>query len=264
MLPADVERATGRYLAVADRLLPGRIAGFYVVGSVALGAWRADRSDIDFIAVVEGDLPPRRLRALHALGNLTAAGRAVRRVDPAIPGTVNGAFIAVDDLGLPVTTIRPLGSHSGWTVKLGRGFEVNPVVWKVLRDSGVAVRGPEPALLGLDPEPGRLREWNLGQLRGHWRGWGEGLASGSVRRANPGRVLGPPRLHHTVVTGEVISKEAAAEYALDTFGSRWEPLMRAALAHRDGMPVAFAGLLRAAGEFTLEVLAEAESRSTVD
>ena len=34
------------------------------------------------------------------------------------------------------------------------GFDVNPVVWKVLADRGVAVRGPEPADLGLDPEPG--------------------------------------------------------------------------------------------------------------
>jgi hypothetical protein len=33
-------------------------------------------------------------------------------------------------------------------------------------------------------------------------------------------VLGPPRLHHTIATGEVISKEAAGEYALDVFPFR--------------------------------------------
>jgi hypothetical protein len=268
MLPREAERSIGRYLAVADRLVPRRITGFYVVGSAALGAWRPVRSDIDFIAVVDGVVSPHRLRALHVLGNLTAAARAVRRVDPAIPATVNGAFVAAADLTAPVTTIRPLASHSGRNFLLGRAFDVNPVMWKVLRDKGIAVRGPEPGLLGLDPEPRRLREWNLGQLRGHWRSWGERLLSGSVpskpfvapHRAVVARVLGPPRLHHTIVTGEVISKEAAGEYALETFGARWEPLIRSALAYRAGSSGVLAPgeVVRAAGEFTVEVVADAE------
>lgn len=75
-------------------------------------------------------------------------------------------------------------------------------------------------------------------------------------------MLGPPRLHHTIVTGEVISKEAAGEYALGTFGDRWEPLLRTALAHRAGRSGVMAPdeVIRAAGEFTLEVVSDAESR----
>ena len=42
-----------------------------------------------------------------------------------------------------------------------------------------------------------------------------------AHRAAVARVLGSPRLHRTVVTGEVISKETAGEYALDVFGDRW-------------------------------------------
>lgn len=82
-------------LREADRLLPGGIIGCYAVGSAALGAWLPGRSDIDFIAVVDGDISDResrRLRVLHAIGNATAAGRAVVRAVPTIPGTMNGAF----------------------------------------------------------------------------------------------------------------------------------------------------------------------------
>ncbi|MEU4805791.1 aminoglycoside adenylyltransferase domain-containing protein [Actinosynnema sp. NPDC023587] len=275
MLPHDAARATAHYLAVADRLLPKKITGFYVVGSAALGAWQPRCSDVDFIAVVAGGLDDgqvRRLRALHLLGNAPAAGRSIARIDPTLPGTVNGAFVSAADLAEPVTRIDPLASHSGWSFHRGRAFEVNPVVWKVLRDGGIALRGPAPAGLGLDPEPDRLRAWNLDQLRGHWRSWANRLLSGQPRRKPlvpahrlaVSRVLGPPRLHHTVVTGEVISKEAAAEYALDTFGHRWQPLVRAALAQRGGPPVpdppAPGDLLRLAGEFTLEVVADAERR----
>lgn len=278
VLQHDAARTVARYLAVADRLLPGRITGFYVVGSAALNAWRAGRSDIDFIAVVDGGLSDRevrRLRVLHVVGNVTAAGRALMRADPTVPGTMNGAFVSTGDLDKPVTQIRPLASHSGPSFKRDFGFDVNPVMWKVLQERGVAVRGPATHQLGLDPEPGRLRPWNLDQLRGYWRSWAEKSRSGKppskplvpAHRAAVSSVLSPPRLHHTIATGEVIAKESAGKYALDTFASCWHPLIRAALAYRTGEPgPAGSGLSipkpsevpRLASEFTFEVIADAD------
>ncbi|MEO3874722.1 aminoglycoside adenylyltransferase domain-containing protein [Nonomuraea sp. B12E4] len=278
MLPNDVARAVSRYLSVADRLLPGRICGFYVVGSVALGAWQAEGSDIDFVAAVDGDLGERamrRLALLHKVGNVPAAWGALVRARPAIPGTLNGVFVVASDLGKPVTHIRPVASHSGPSFKRGRGFEVNPVVWKVLLEKGVTVRGPAPDELGLDPEPGKLREWNLQQLHGHFAAWAGKALSGKpprkpllpAHRVAMSTMLSPPRLHHTVVTGEVVSKEAAAEYALDAFEARWHPLIRLALARRLGLsaPVgvdAFVADSRRlpglVGEFVLDVIASAD------
>ncbi|RVX45093.1 uncharacterized protein DUF4111 [Nonomuraea polychroma] len=276
MLPDDVARAVSHYLSVADRLLPERIRGFYVVGSVALRAWRKGRSDIDFVAVVDGDLAERdmrRLALLHKVGNLPAAWQALVRARPNIPGTLNGVFVAAGDLGKPVTQIRPLASHSGPRFRRRHGFEANPVVWKVLLEKGVTVRGPAPDDLGLDPEPGKLREWNLRQLHGYWATWADNALSGKPRRkpllpahrVAIAAALSPPRLHHTIVTGEVISKEAAAEYALGTFEARWHPLIRLALAHRLGVPASADAsvsdprrLPRLVGEFIRDVIASAD------
>ncbi|WP_020667524.1 hypothetical protein [Amycolatopsis nigrescens] len=276
MLPPAAARTVARYLTIADRLLPGKITGCYLVGSAALDAWSPRRSDLDFIAVVDGGLSAgelRRLRVLHAAGNAATFGQALKRAEPTIPGTMNGAFVSAGDLGEPVTRIRPLASHSGWSFKSGAGFDVNPVMWKVLRERGIAMRGPATDRLGLDPEPDLLREWNLGQLRGHWRSWAEKLLSGKpprkplvpAHRVAIARVLGPPRLHHTIVTGKVIAKEHAVEYALDTFAARWHPLLRTALADRTGEPAPGtrpepAALPRLAGEFTLELIADADRR----
>src|SRR6476469_9584330 len=101
-----MERIAGRYLAVADRLLPGRITGFYIVGSAALGAWRPGLSDIDFVAVLAGPptgRDPHRLRALRGRGTDATPGRAVLPPRPTMPGTMNGVFVTADDLGKPVT-----------------------------------------------------------------------------------------------------------------------------------------------------------------
>ncbi|MEU4509278.1 nucleotidyltransferase domain-containing protein [Nonomuraea wenchangensis] len=267
--PAGLSRAVEHYLSVADRLVPGLVTGCYVVGSAALGDWRPDMSDIDVVAVVgrpAGERELRRLSLLHKLGNLRATGRALARRRPHLPGTVNAVFVAAGDLGEPVTRIRPVASHSGPRFRRGQGFDVNPVMWKVLRERGIAVRGPAPATLGLDPEPSLLRSWTLDQLRGHWARYAARALSGrpprrrllSPYRLALGYALSPPRLHRTVTTGEVISKEAAGAYALDTFDARWHPLLQLALAHRRGVPgpaLDPSQVPRLTGEFIHEVIA---------
>lgn len=55
-------------IARLDRVVPGRIEGFYVVGSASMGAFRPGQSDLDFVAIVDGEFRSaelRRLRALH-------------------------------------------------------------------------------------------------------------------------------------------------------------------------------------------------------
>ncbi|GAA1522645.1 nucleotidyltransferase domain-containing protein [Brevibacterium permense] len=69
-LPPDAATAIRSYLRAADRVLPGGIIACAVTGSIALGAYRPGRSDIDLVAVIADewlDRPDliRRLRLLH-------------------------------------------------------------------------------------------------------------------------------------------------------------------------------------------------------
>lgn len=246
MLPPDVERAAHRYLRIADRLLPSRIVGFYIVGSVALGAYRPGRSDIDFVAVLDEPLDDRGIRRLRALqvasGGATGA-LGLTRGQP-LTGTMNGSFVTGTELRKPVSDIVPVASHTGHELHVGTAFDVNPVVWKVFAERGIAVRGPEPAELDLQPQPELLRQWNLDNLDSYWRGLGERLQSRPATRLMRLRprwwtawgVLGPPRLHCTIGTGAVIGKEEAGEYAREIFGAEWRPLIDEALAYWRGQP----------------------------
>ena len=272
-MDAVLDGAVRRYLTMADRLLPGRLEGLYVVGSAALGAFRPGRSDIDFVAVLSGPATSadvRRLRVLHATTAAGTAPRAVLRGQP-LTGACNGVFVRVDDLRPPVTAIRPLASHSGHQFWVGRGFDVNPVVWKNLAERGIAVRGPAPSELGLDCEPGRLRAWNLDNLDRYWSPWASTLLTAPTRTARfrprwttAWGVLGAPRLHHTIATREVISKEAAGNYALEVFDRSWHPIIREGLAYWLGQPAdpAFRAVRKRAqrtAEFVLEVVAAAHA-----
>lgn len=233
-VPDDVRRTVTRYLRDTDRVLPGRITGFYLIGSVALGAYRPGRSDIDFVAVVdaaEGNLlsaaEVRRLRAAQLASGLRTGPRALAHGHWMFPGTLNGAFVRAADVGRPVTAIEPLASQRGTVFRTGEAFDVNPVQWTTLARHGVTVRGPEPASLGLDPQPEVLRQWNLDNLASYWMPWAERTLRrpGPRWRAMPGwstswGVLGAPRLLHTIDTGDVISKEAAGERAKDVLDPR--------------------------------------------
>lgn len=239
MLPPPVQRAVDRYARLVDRIRPADVVGLYVIGSVALGAYRHGRSDIDVIAVVDGrDVDLRRLRAVQVASGVGTAPTALRRLDPSFPGTVNATYVRAADLTRPVSQIVPLATHVGVELKAGEG-DVNPVQWKVFAERGIAVRGPEPATLGLDPEADTLADWNRGNLRTYWQPWGERLqrhGPGLMQRYRPRwvtawGVLGAPRLHATITTGEVIAKEAAGEYALRTFDARWHPVIEEGLAY---------------------------------
>lgn len=280
-LPPPVEAAVGRYLALADRLLPQRVVGLHVVGSTALGAYREARSDIDVVVVLDRRLDGAELRRLRAL----IVGSGVRSAVPqllrgriSLPGVVNGTFVVTDDLTKPVTQIAPVASHAGHSISIGRAFDVNPVVWKTFADRGITVRGDDASTLGLDPEPEHLVAWNRTNLVAYWKPWAEAALAGQSRNGGGGvRValtprwlaawgaMGPARLHRTIATGEVISKEAAALYARDTFGSEHHPVIDEALAYWREEPSPDPSefptrrdLVRRTGALALEVIADAD------
>ena len=278
MVPPTVTETVNRYLAQVDQLLPGVITGFYLVGSVALGAYRESRSDIDFVAVSDRGLSGaelRRLRLHHARSGLHTTAVAIRQRRSPLTGTCNGVFIRAEDLSRPVTQITPVASHVAQNFSIGHaGSDVSPVAWKVLAERGLPIRGPGPASLSLDPQAELLRSWNLENLASYWRPWASMVMERSPflwfglrpRWSTAWGVLGAPRLHHTIATGEVISKEAAGEYALDVFPPRWHPLIEEALAYWRGVPYRHefsrAERARLTSEFVLEVAAAAQELPT--
>ena len=255
-------------MAQIDQLFPDVVTGFYLVGSVALDAYRPGRSDVDFVAVLERNLVPaelRRLRLQHARSGLHTGVAAMRHRRSPLTGTCNGVFIRAGEVAAPVSGIVPVASHVGHRFRVGAaGSDVSPVAWKVFAEHGIPLHGPEPSSLPLDPQPELLRSWNLQNLESYWRPWASAIERcPQVFWARPRYwtawgVLGAPRLHHTMVTGEVVSKEAAGEYALDVFPRRWHPLIADALAYWRSQPDQL-GLSpsergRLTGEFVFEVI----------
>src|SRR5205823_3299025 len=103
------------------------------------------------------------------------------------------------------------------------------------------------------------KDWS-GQVRG--RSWV--AAKGLLRHGAAWGVLGAPRLHATLATGEIFSKEQAAAYAMDVLPD-WRPLIQDSLTYWRGEPGSAAYMSpvrrrRLAADFVAAVVADAMTR----
>jgi hypothetical protein len=250
------------------------VAGFYLSGSVALGGYRPGRSDLDFVAVLDRRLSPgeiRSLRVLHATAGVANAARSTARGHAPTTGTCNGVFVEAGELVGPVDEIAPIASQTGTTFAVGTAHDVNPVMWKVLRDHGVVLRGTPPDRLGLDVRPDLVRAWTCANLDSYWRPWAHAARSrpGPSWRLRPRRltawgVLGVSRLHRTIATGEIVTKEAAGAHAIRSFAPVWHPLIDDALAYRHGLPTPLGGVAGGGAAAGAGAGARARARWTAD
>lgn len=261
-LPPAVAARVHSYLEEVDAALPGAVEGLYVVGSVALGAFRPGRSDIDFLAVLGRSLHDGELAVLRSIAHRrhrrAVVEAALRRRWPLV---ANGCFVPWAALEGPAIEAPVVAAHVAGEFSIGEGFDVNPVTWRILATRGIAVRGPAATTLPVVSDDDELREWNRENLGGYWRGW-----AASMRRANLARTrarlmhvaatwgsLGAPRLHATIATGAILTKEQAGEYAKDAFDAAWHPLLDRALAYwrgsRRALAIAPARQLRETADF---------------
>jgi aminoglycoside adenylyltransferase-like protein len=242
----EAERKASQYLAIADREFGDRLVGFYLIGSAAMGGFRPRQSDVDFVAVLDQALAGdcERVRKVQRRGLVRVAAHAATRAAPQ-SGACNGTYIQQSDLTRPVTEIVPIASHVGVFHGCGQGFDVNPVQWQTFLEHGVALRGAPASELGLQPQPELMRQWNLDNLNSYWKRVSEKAATGksshtvltTARWVTAWIVSGPARMHRTLTTGDIVSKEAACEYALEAFDTEWHPIIRDALGHlRRGKP----------------------------
>ncbi len=135
---------------------------------------------------------------------------------------IDGPYVAWGDLVVPAMAVqRPWVLDGEYHVD-GEAFEINPVTWFTLARYGVALRGIDPAAIGVSTDFAERRAWVAENVRTYWAGVGERLAAGladSDETTFGGEVLewvalGVARMLFTFETGDVASKSDAGRWAL--------------------------------------------------
>jgi hypothetical protein len=229
ILPTPVQAVVDDYLDIAGVEAPSLVEGLYLVGSVALGEFRPASSDIDFIAVTANRPDAAALAALERVHTRHYAHWRRPFFD--------GIYVIWNDLAGDPARLGPGPStHESRFHTDSRG-ERNPIAWHTLAQCGVCCYGPAIAALAVWHDPAVLVAWTNNNLDSYWRRLIDRDANLFTPSGLAGLrawsctwcVLGVSRLHYTLATGEITSKEGAGLYALATFPARWHGVINEAL-----------------------------------
>lgn len=235
ILHPSVRSVVDAYLALVDVEAPGLVQGLYLTGSMALSDFRPGASDVDFVAVTARACDAAAVAALARVH----ARLAVRFRRPFF----DGPYVTWDQLAHDPLDAAP-GPHAHEHRLEAQAInERHPVTWHTLAHHGIAVRGPQRQELNIWTDGAALTAWTRDNLERYWRPWrrrGARVLSkhGLTCLGSWGPawgVLGVSRLHYTLATGAITSKEGAGLYALDAFAPRWRRIIMECLHIRRGV-----------------------------
>ena len=204
-------------------VLDDQLVALYLGGSLALGDFNPQHSDIDFAVVTGDELPPDMVTALAQMhARLWATGdKWARKLD--------GSYV-------PLQVIRRWTSdHPPCPFVEAADFYVTQqgsaiIQRHILREHGLAVVGPQPRLL-LDPVSApELRAAVRDMLARWWRPLLDEPAWLQQDSSQPFAVLTMCRMLYTYEHGAVASKPAAAHWCRQTLAAQWTQLIDWALA----------------------------------
>jgi len=218
------------FLAGVQRILGDQFRAMYLSGSLALGDFSADRSDIDFIVVTEDEVSGAHfpaLQTLHACFNASDSSWATE---------VEAAYI-------PLAALRRYDPAHARHPHIQRGAD-EALVWDqlatdwvlqrfILREYGVIVAGPPPDIL-IDPVPADdLRRAVVALMRHVW--WARMPDDPTPLRHRGYQAyvaLTMCRILYTLDIGAVVSKPVAARWARIALPTQWNALIERAQAWR--------------------------------
>jgi predicted nucleotidyltransferase len=223
----EVDRAVERLLDGVVEAIGDDLVGLYLGGSLALGDFDPASSDVDVLVATARAVPEaavERLRRLH--GALHAEGGWAARLEVVyLPLAALRRFDPRD------TARHPFGASDREFALGGQGPTWVLDRW-VVRERGLVVTGPDPGEL-IDPiGPQELRASVRASLAGPWALEGQDVAWLRPRDHQAFAVLSMCRDLYALEHGTLVSKPAAAAWAMRRLGPPWPALIERALAWR--------------------------------
>lgn len=226
---ADLNGVLSSFRAEVTGILDDRLVGIYLQGSFSLHEGDM-QSDCDWLVVLDEE------PTVEQLGRLVLLHDEIPRRDGHWNQHLEGSYAIRSDL----RDLSALGNE-WWYVDHGSRAVIKAthcnreVIRWTLREHGIVLVGPDPREF-MDPVPpdalrARSRE-DLGTVVPDILSW----ATLDIAWVQRYLIATTCRIAYTLSTAEVTSKRLALEWAIDTFGNEWRPLLRQVL---DDRPLGF-------------------------
>jgi Domain of unknown function (DUF4111) len=228
-IPQPVQAVLNAYISLVNDSLPGLLAGLYLHGSLALGAYDPGLSDIDFIAITSRRCTPSDIDTLCVIHHTL-----IERYPQA---QLEGSYLQWLDLGQSEDAIPPHPHIHDGVVHASGYHDINAVTWWILKHSGIAVLGPPPEHFAIEVDLDDLLAKMHHNLNTYWARFTTNPRRMSWLLDDYGiqwAVLGVLRQFYTFRERAITSKTAAGTYALAHTPRQWHLLIQEAINIRMG------------------------------
>ncbi|MED3728738.1 DUF4111 domain-containing protein [Priestia filamentosa] len=135
------------------------LIGTYLYGSISLGGFDENKSDIDFVTVLKRKLSQQEVNDLKAIHKELNQHSLARRMD--------GIYIPIDGLGKSNEELPPYVYCSNGKIKKGYG-DVNAVTWWMIEQHGIKVYGKEVSDLNISSQWSKVIENMEYNINSYW------------------------------------------------------------------------------------------------
>ena len=224
-VPGVVRPIIEDYISMTSR----RICAFYLVGSIALGEFNEQFSDIDFVAVLDHGATPTEVKELGDIH------RTIERKHSR--WKLSGSYIRPEDLGKVGNELGPhLHYHDG-VLHPNSHSGLNSITWWELKHHGITLIGTESQTLPFTVDWDALISKMKENMNSYWVQWANRPGRILMLYSNWGiqwAVLGVLRQLYSFRENAITTKVRAGQYALGCLPARWHKLIQEAINIRQG------------------------------
>lgn len=217
-IPTSIQPLIDAYLHVLEPLR-SHFYGIYIFGSIALGAFEEQKSDIDIVVLTQEEWARHELEQLkHFHTQLIDAYPLGNRLEI--------LYVPLHDIGKSDTEIAPYPYFGGKGKFYSAGYYgLNAVTWWIIKYKGIRLCGPERSALPLEvtwkdvlEEMRYYLDTYLADKAKHLYLF---LLDGWIWEVVPTLC----RILTTLEDGEIITKPLALRHWRDRLPARWHPLI---------------------------------------
>ncbi|MCE5173028.1 DUF4111 domain-containing protein [Paenibacillus profundus] len=238
-IPPSIHPLLLQYAELLQIELPDAFHGVHLYGSIALGAYDDQKSDIDFVTTINRSL------TADELSRLKNVHRRLLRSSP-LAKRMDGMYIRLEDVGKVNGELQPYPCCASGTFKPSAYWDVNHITWWTLKHHAIPVAGRElQPLIRTDwRDVSDTLKYNI---EDYWAQKAEKRLCFLLDEWVESAVLTLCRIEYTLQEQHIISKTGAGEHALAVLPEQWHPQVHEALRIRTGSGIpAFSSRLRRA------------------
>ena len=225
-IPPSIHPLLLQYAELLQTELPDAFHSVHLYGSIALGAYDDQKSDIDFVTTINRSL------TADELSRLKNVHRRLLRSSP-LAKRMDGMYIRLEDVGKVNGELQPYPCCASGTFKPSAYWDMNHITWWTLKHHAIPVAGRElQPLIRTDwRDVSDTLKYNI---EDYWAQKAKKRLYFLLDEWVESAVLTLCRIEYTLQEQHIISKAGAGEYALAALPAQWHPLVNEALRIRTG------------------------------